>query len=184
MFWRYSRHLSLPKHLPFNLMEPLFAPSKRGLQQELVRRLAYKQPLFFGGAHGFYTYEKPSLFTKRFQKLIDIKNSDNIIQNYYKTLQQQNPTADFTMQMLFIELNLRLPELLLMRVDKMSMINSIEVRVPFLDHNLVELASCIPLNLKIKNNTPKYILKKSLKNIVPDNIIKRKKQGFDVPIKE
>lgn len=146
--------------------------------------MAYNKPLFFGGAHGFYTGEKSSLFTPWFVNQVKLNGSDDITQKYYNELKSINPKADFIMQMLYVELKLRLPELLLMRVDKMSMANSIETRVPFLDHRLVELASLIPMRLKIKNGSSKYILKKALRGIVPDEIIDRKKQGFHAPIKE
>ncbi|MHB9129405.1 MAG: asparagine synthase-related protein, partial [Candidatus Humimicrobiaceae bacterium] len=86
--------------------------------------------------------------------------------------------------MSYMDLNLRLPELLLMRVDKMSMAASLEARVPFLDHKFVELAMSIPQDIKTKNGDLKYILKKAVKGIIPDEIISRKKQGFGVPIYE
>lgn len=184
IFWRYSKNLPWVKSLPYTIIHSIFFPSKKGIQIELLRRLARNKPLFFGGAHGFYTYEKSSLFTDKFKHLVKLDGSDNITQKYYKELKIINPKADFVAQMMYIELSLRLPELLLMRVDKMSMANSIETRVPFLDHRLVELASCIPMKYKIKNEESKYILKKALHNIVPDDIIYRKKQGFHAPIKE
>ncbi len=59
-----------------------------------------------------------------------------------------------------MDLNLILPELLLMRVDKMSMAASLEARAPFLDHKFVELAMSIPQSIKAKNNDLKYILKR------------------------
>ncbi|MBT7815754.1 MAG: asparagine synthetase B, partial [Polaribacter sp.] len=73
---------------------------------------------------------------------------------------------------------------LLMRVDKMSMGVSLEGRVPFLDHKFVELAMSIPEDVKTKNKTLKYILKKSVREIIPDLLIDRKKQGFSIPIHE
>jgi len=73
---------------------------------------------------------------------------------------------------------------LLMRVDKMSMGVSLEGRVPFLDHKFVELAMSIPANMKTRNGTLKYILKKSVKGLIPDEVIDRKKQGFGVPVYE
>jgi asparagine synthase (glutamine-hydrolysing) len=79
-------------------------------------------------------------------------------------------------------LNLRLPELLLMRVDKMSMGVSLEGRVPFLDHKFVELAMSIPSDLKTRHGTLKHILKKSVRGVIPDELIDRKKQGFGVPV--
>jgi asparagine synthase (glutamine-hydrolysing) len=71
-----------------------------------------------------------------------------------------------------------------MRVDKMSMGASLEARVPFLDHVFAELAMSIPEKVMIKNGVLKYILKKAVKGIIPDEIITRKKQGFGVPLNE
>lgn len=70
------------------------------------------------------------------------------------------------------------------RADRMGMANSVEIRVPFLDHHLVEFAMQMPQALKHKNGIAKYILKKALKGIVPDEFLHRKKQGFCVPIRE
>jgi asparagine synthase (glutamine-hydrolysing) len=83
--------------------------------------------------------------------------------------------------MTYLDLNLRLPELLLMRVDKMSMGVSLEGRVPFLDHKFVELAMSIPTAVKTRNGELKHILKKAVRGVIPDEIIDRPKQGFGVP---
>jgi asparagine synthase (glutamine-hydrolysing) len=71
-----------------------------------------------------------------------------------------------------------------MRVDKMSMGVSIETRVPFLDHNVVEFAMSIPADRKITNGVLKSILKKSVRGLIPNEIIDRKKQGFGIPLIE
>jgi asparagine synthase (glutamine-hydrolysing) len=71
-----------------------------------------------------------------------------------------------------------------MRVDKMSMGVSVECRVPFLDHKFVELAMGIPAAAKTRNGTLKYILKKAVTGVIPDELIHRRKQGFGVPIAE
>ena len=86
--------------------------------------------------------------------------------------------------MSYMDLNMRLPELLLMRVDKMSMGVSLEGRVPFLDHKFVELAMSIPQSMKTKNGISKYILKKAVRGLIPDELIDRPKQGFGVPVYE
>jgi asparagine synthase (glutamine-hydrolysing) len=86
--------------------------------------------------------------------------------------------------MTYLDLNMRLPELLLMRVDKMAMGVSLEGRVPFLDYKFVELALSIPEKTKTRKGISKYILKKAVRGVIPDNIIDRKKQGFGVPIYE
>jgi asparagine synthase (glutamine-hydrolysing) len=87
-------------------------------------------------------------------------------------------------RMIYLEFKLRLVELLLMRVDKITMSTSIEARVPFLDHKLVEFSMNIPSALKVKNNVPKYILKEAVRGLIPDEIIDRKKMGFGAPVSE
>jgi asparagine synthase (glutamine-hydrolysing) len=86
--------------------------------------------------------------------------------------------------MIYLEFKFRLVELLLMRVDKITMSTSIEARVPFLDHKVVEFSMKIPSKLKIKNDTPKYILKEAVRGLIPDEIIDRKKMGFGAPVSE
>jgi asparagine synthase (glutamine-hydrolysing) len=71
-----------------------------------------------------------------------------------------------------------------MRIDKMSMGVSLEGRVPFLDHKFVELAMSIPQSIKIKNGALKYILRKAVRGLIPEELIDRKKQGFGVPVYE
>jgi len=69
--------------------------------------------------------------------------------------------------MSYLDLNLRLPELLLMRVDKMSMGVSLEARVPFLDHRVVELAMGIPAELKLQGGELKHVLKRAVRGVIP-----------------
>src|SRR5437867_7270314 len=86
--------------------------------------------------------------------------------------------------MSYHDLSLRLPELLLMRVDKMSMGVSLEGRVPFLDHRLVELAMSIPTAAKTRHHELKHVLKTAVRGVIPDDLIDRPKQGFGVPVYE
>ena len=69
--------------------------------------------------------------------------------------------------MTYVDLKLRLPELLLMRIDKMTMACSLEGRVPFLDYKLVEKMIDIPSSIKLKKNNLKYILKKCVSDLLP-----------------
>ncbi len=80
------------------------------------------------------------------------------------------------------DLNEYLPDDLLVKEDRASMAVTLEARVPFLDHTLAEFAARIPPRLKIKMGTKKYILKKAFRNILPHEIIYRKKKGFGVPL--
>jgi asparagine synthase (glutamine-hydrolysing) len=83
---------------------------------------------------------------------------------------------------LYSDLKDSLPGDMLTKVDWMSMKNSLEVRVPFLDHRLVELAFKVPGPLKLRYGRTKYILKEAFKELLPKNIYRRPKAGFEVPI--
>ncbi|MGE6857897.1 asparagine synthase (glutamine-hydrolyzing) [Bacillus sp. FSL K6-2841] len=72
---------------------------------------------------------------------------------------------------------------ILLKADKMTMANSLELRVPFLDKVVFEAASKIPEELKTKDGTTKYLLRKAAEGIVPDHVLNRKKLGFPVPIR-
>jgi len=84
-------------------------------------------------------------------------------------------------KMLYVDTHTWLPDDLLVKADKMTMANSVELRVPFLDHKVLEFAATLPRNQKIQGWTMKYLLKKALKGRVPNEIVHRKKAGFPVP---
>lgn len=100
------------------------------------------------------------------------------INNGWLDLQNRDPlTVAFNHDIQFY-----LPDDLLKKVDMASMMASIECRAPFLDHRLVEFALTIPPLLKVKNRELKYILKQSLRDYLPHEILYRKKQGFGAPV--
>lgn len=107
-----------------------------------------------------------------------------VVRHHMVEFDRRWPCADVLLRMIYLEFKLRLPELLLMRVDKITMSTSVEARVPFLDHRLVELSMAVPMSLKVKNAVPKYVLKKSCEDLLPDDIIYRKKMGFGAPMRE
>ena len=111
-------------------------------------------------------------------------DSFNIIKSFRDRFDAQHPGQDVLTRMIYNEFKLRLPELLLMRVDKIGMSTSLEARVPFLDHKLVEFSMDIPMEYKIKNGEPKYLLKKAVEGLIPHKIIYRKKMGFGAPMSE
>lgn len=111
-------------------------------------------------------------------------DSFNVIRFFNETIDGDCPGQDVLTRMTYNEFKLRLPELLLMRVDKIAMSVSIEARVPFLDHHLVDFAVDIPMADKVHGNVPKYLLKKAVEGIIPDEIIYRKKMGFGAPMSQ
>ncbi len=111
-------------------------------------------------------------------------DSYGVVDEYLSTIRSAKPSASFIEQMIYLEFKMRLVELLLMRVDKITMSTSIEARVPFLDHKIVEFSMNIPDSLRIKNGVQKYILKEAVRGLIPDEIIDRPKMGFDAPVSE
>jgi asparagine synthase (glutamine-hydrolysing) len=112
------------------------------------------------------------------------RSSYEAVRPYLEHVAQARPNSDFGARMSYLELKLRLPELLLMRVDKMTMATSVEARVPFLDHHLVEYAMSLPTNLKIEETSGKHILKCALEKVLPADLLYRPKRGFGAPIRE
>jgi asparagine synthase (glutamine-hydrolysing) len=84
---------------------------------------------------------------------------------------------------LFLDLKTYLADDLLVKIDRMSMAASLETRVPFLDHRLVEFVISLPGNLKIRGLTLKWLLKKTMKGRLPQQTLHRSKEGFSIPIK-
>lgn len=85
-------------------------------------------------------------------------------------------------RLLDVDTKTLLSEDYLVKDDRASMATSLELRVPFLDHTFVEFAASLPSHLKLRRLTTKYILKKAAKDILPQNILQRPKQGFEIPI--
>ncbi|OFW52532.1 MAG: asparagine synthase (glutamine-hydrolyzing) [Actinobacteria bacterium RBG_13_35_12] len=106
---------------------------------------------------------------------------DDIFEKHRKVFKEYNGD-DNIQSMMNLDLKTFLPNLNLMYTDKMSSAVSVEVRVPFLDHLLIEKAAKIPGPFKIKNGKRKYILKKTVEKRLPHEIIWRKKAGFGAPI--
>ncbi|GCE17405.1 asparagine synthase (glutamine-hydrolyzing) [Dictyobacter kobayashii] len=94
---------------------------------------------------------------------------------------QQNPQRDDLSSMLYLDTKIWLPDNLLMKGDKMTMAASLESRIPMLDYKLIEYAASIPSEAKIKSLKTKYLLKKAFSNFLPEQILTRKKMGFNVP---
>ncbi|HMK96260.1 MAG TPA: asparagine synthase C-terminal domain-containing protein, partial [Acidimicrobiales bacterium] len=85
-------------------------------------------------------------------------------------------------QIPFLERRIRLPEHLLMRVDKMTMAHSVEARVPFLDHDVVEFSDRLPASYKLHDGLGKRVLKLAASRVLDHEIVYRKKQGFGAPM--
>ncbi len=112
--------------------------------------------------------------------LQEVKGYDPAVHTlrYY---QQANGT-DHLSKILYTDLKLFLPGDILVKVDRMTMANSLEMRSPLLDHKVIEFAARLPSSLKIRNGEKKYLLKEVLRPLVGDEVLARKKHGFTVPL--
>ena len=187
LYERFWKHLArLPRGvraLPHALGRPFFSPA-REFEEEYLRRFRDGEEPFWGNAIAFTPSQKEKLLSERFKQQIAKGAAYSEIKRMYTDADARDPRADFLKRMTYLELKIRLPELLLARVDRMGMAHSIEARVPFLDPRLIELALQIPQDMKLKQGQTKYILKKAVEGIIPDEIIWRKKQGFGAPMTE
>lgn len=159
---------------------------KSDLRQEMLERAAKGQEFFWGGAKSFKEHSKRSILSDTFIDTIGSLDSYEVIAAY-----RQQFETDFSLQrkspidwMCYLGVHFTIPNYYLYRMDRLGMANSIEIRSPFLDYRLVEFALSIDPSWKIKNGEPKYILKKSLEGLLSDEILYRKKRGFNVPMRE
>lgn len=175
---RWARWIPTPlKQLAYRTATPFLKSKRMDYRQNIVKNLALGDPIFWGNAIAFYEREKKKLLTDSFLASMNGEYSYSFAARRFEKLLREKD-AEVTEQIVYWELKNRLAELLLMRVDKVTMATSIEARVPFLDHKMVEYSMNIPGVLKTRNGITKYILKKALRGIIPDEIIDRRKIGF------
>jgi asparagine synthase (glutamine-hydrolysing) len=187
IFGGYSRYFTLTK-------QDYFKPWKllSGLPWQLLSNTSVLQKVRFLDAITadndadrlalLLTMEsKRQLPTKMFSDAVNnrLKNL-NPFKRYHE-LNDEFKNKDLIQRLFNIDLSCILPDTFLEKVDKSTMANGVEIRVPFLDNDLVEFALSIPSSLKVKNGVKKYLLKKAFEDLVPHDILYGPKTGFGVP---
>jgi asparagine synthase (glutamine-hydrolysing) len=190
-YWRRACQLETAAALPLaGLAKPVFAAALRplasrlGFRYEWLRRSAAGQPVFWGGAEAFTDTEKRELLSPRLRVDFANRSSWEEIEPLWNRFRKSAIDKHPLNWMAYLDLNLRLPELLLMRVDKMSMGVGLEARVPYLDHRFVESAMGIDPALRIRGKELKHILRRAVSGLLPQQLLNRPKQGFGVPLRE
>ena len=122
-------------------------------------------------------YERRKIFRPELREKLEVNNAEN-----YKIKLLGSMKGDFLSKLKQLDMQTYMVDDILTKVDRASMMNSLEVRVPLLDHKLAELSFKIPSEFKMRGITKKYILKESFKNILPENFLTQKKRGFSVPM--
>src|SRR5204862_2835330 len=129
----------------------------------------------------FTGLNKRSLYTPDFHHQL---NGGSQINSTFQDYGHSVGTNALLDALLYIDSKTYLPGDILTKVDRMSMAVSLEARVPFLDHKLIEfVCTRIPATMKMKGLESKYILKRAVADLIPAEILNRPKQGFGVPIK-
>ena len=146
----------------------------------LLSNILLNRTSFAGGALGFNLPEIDSLLI---DGITDEYNLVHFVDNRWDEY-FSNKNSYLTKWMTLIDLQIRLPELLLMRMDKLVMQSSIEARVPFLDHKLIEFVLSVPESIIFNKNNTKPLLKKVASKHIPNQIFDRTKQGFRAPVGE
>lgn len=131
-------------------------------------------------------FDNFSVFSRSMQRNLltpEAKERAGLLDPYRAVTEYLNQTDARTLldQLLYVDMKTYLQELL-MKQDQMSMAASIESRVPFLDHKLVEYTARLPERMKLRGLTTKYILRRAMKGLLPQEIISRSKMGFPVPV--
>ncbi|MBM4340292.1 MAG: asparagine synthase (glutamine-hydrolyzing) [Deltaproteobacteria bacterium] len=122
--------------------------------------------------------EKEGLYSPEFMEAVGKMDSFDYLINKFN----ETEADDLIEQLLYLDINTYLPEDLLVKMDIATMANSLEARVPFLDHQFMEFIATVPPRLKLKGTISKYILKQAFSDFLPQSVIQRKKMGFGVPV--
>ncbi len=133
---------------------------------------------YFHGVSVLYDDIRRRLYSDRFKRDLQGYHAAEVLARHMR----EAPTDDHLTRVQYADIKTYLAGDILTKVDRASMAHSLEVRVPILDHHVVEWAGGVPSNLKLKGREGKYILKKSLEPMLSDNILYRDKMGFAVPL--
>ncbi len=143
----------------------------------LIKGGSSVEEYYIGNAFVFDNKEANDILTNEYKTNI---NYQDITKPYYDKVKDED---DVTKKQ-YLDMHFWLPNDILLKADKMSMANSLELRVPILDKEVFEVASKVPSEYKITHDTTKYILRQAASTRIPEAWYKRRKKGFPVPINE
>jgi asparagine synthase (glutamine-hydrolysing) len=175
----------VPDFIRRNLCPPLINPLRKSNIRTLNRAGTLLEAMSKHPAEGFYltnTFMTDAMWNRiandNLKKEVDGYHPSTQSIDFYNTVDAD----DHLSRVLYTDIKTYLVGDILVKVDRMSMANSLEVRAPILDHRVVEYAASIPSSLKLNQKEKKYILKKSFAPLLPSDILYRKKMGFSVPL--
>jgi len=176
--------------LPLGARKALFGPLARWYPKadwapQIFRAKTTLQSLSRSALEGYFNTVsscppdmKAKLLSPEVQRNLNGYDSMDVLRYHYDRADTTDPLA----RILYTDIKTYLVDDILVKVDRASMANSLEVRCPLLDHQLMELIAQIPSNLKLHRGTGKYIFKKALEPVLPREILTRRKWGFGIPV--
>ncbi len=149
---------------------------KIGFEYKLQRMLqgSFLDP---AEAHLFWN----GTFSETEKKKLHLRNGHPSVGSLFENLPRQSRGVGYLNRYMWLDQCYYLPDDILYKCDRMSMAHSVEVRPPFLDHRIVEFAARLPEDLKIRNSSLKVVLRHLMRNKLPQQVLRRKKEGFDIP---
>lgn len=178
----YREPLEVPAYdkIPFPIRKLIgkiagLLPAKRGLNF-LVRRGKKLEDRFIGNAYMFSEKERKALLKIK----TDAKSPAEIVKPFYDMVSDKDPVT----KMQFLDINMWMVGDILLKADKMSMANSLEVRVPFLDKEVMKVAQRIPLKYRVNPQNTKFAMRTAANRRMPEKWASKKKLGFPVPTRE
>ena len=177
----HQKYFRIPRWIRTGMIEPVIGILPSGRNNRLVDLSRYAK--HFVRSTGLE-------WNRQYRNYVQLENPDVlnrilpnglILPDSFDRLTDSITARDPLLQLMQVDLRSQLPEALLLLTDKITMATSLECRVPFLDHHLVELAAKIPNSIKMKSGELKSILKQSVADLLPADILNRRKRGFGAP---
>jgi len=167
---------------PLGYLYPKLGWAPRVLRAKSTFQSLARDPLegYFYGISCCPPAMKSQLIGADVWKQIEGYDSSSVLRYHYDRANTLDPLS----RIQYVDIKTYLLDDILVKVDRASMANSLEVRCPLLDHKLMELVAQMPSGLKLHNGQGKYIFKKALARILPADILQRRKKGFAVPVAE
>jgi len=186
--WEVRLRSVLPEWMCRNLLGPLGAryPKADWLPRPLRARYVLQnlgttfERAYFSDLTVLRDDEKGRVLSEDFKRALNGHHPFTAFSRHFNSVRGLDPLS----QLLYVDFKTWLANDILVKVDRMSMANSLEVRSPFLDHKVIEFAAGVPSTLKYRNGTFKYVLKRHLEGRIPSVAIQRPKQGFAIPLAE
>jgi len=174
----YFDKVPILKRIPWQFLSFVLANHRRRIDK-FFSNINYKPTeRYFRYMAKFNEEKKREIYSENIAKNASSFDSSVDFSQYF----ENSKTKDFLNRWMYVDMNTSLPSEMFIKSDRMMMAFGLEGRVPFLDHVLVELLFSFPSNIKMKHFVSKYILRETMKGILPAKILKRPKHGFEVPV--